>query len=99
MRVMARIPTFTLADRLKKARVTAGITRDEMAKRLSVTASAISNWENEIRPVHPLFVRAWAEATDVDLVWLEGDDRPYRRRRAVRGNVSLRTRSTAVPAG
>jgi transcriptional regulator with XRE-family HTH domain len=68
---------------LKKARVTAGITREEMAKCLSVSLSGISNWENEIRPLHPIFLRVWAEETDVDLEWLEGDD-PVPRRKPAR---------------
>lgn len=39
------IPEWTLADRLRKARLKSGLTQEEFAERLGVKAAAYSHWE------------------------------------------------------
>ena len=50
-------------DRLRLARVKAGLEQGEIAEILGVSASTVSNWEHgRTRPRHP-FIVAWAQAT------------------------------------
>ena len=72
----SRVPEWTLGDRLKKARVLAGIEQREMARQLGVTSGAISNWEKDIsRPRQDLLqvLRRWSEITNVSYGWLVGE--------------------------
>lgn len=66
-----RVPTWNLADRLRKAREHAGFKRQEdMAATLHVSRSAVGNWETgENKPSYLALLR-WAEVTDVPLEWL-----------------------------
>lgn len=71
---LRRRPTWTLGDRLRKARVQAGLSRDTLAEHLGVTIAAISKWEVGTREPSVTVVRKWSQATETELVWLvEGD--------------------------
>lgn len=67
-------PAFTLGDRLAKARKHAGIGSQEMADRLGVGRSSISNYEagRTAPPLH--VVLDWSKETDVPLSWLIAAD-------------------------
>jgi transcriptional regulator with XRE-family HTH domain len=65
--------TFTRADRLRKAREVAGLTQAQMADALGVDKKTIGRWETT-GDVRALFLREWADLTDVDLDWLVGDE-------------------------
>lgn len=67
------VPTFTLRERLAKAREHAGLTRDQMAERLSVTERTVRNWENGSTKVTTPIVLAYAAVTSVPVWWLDGD--------------------------
>ena len=68
-------PTWTIADRLRKARNHAGLSREEMAERVGVSERTVQNYESDEwhrrRPV----LRLWAEASGVPLEWItDGDE-------------------------
>lgn len=69
-------PTWDMADRLRKARETAGLTQTEMAERLSVSRSTVVNYEQ--RHTRPLAAirKAWADACGVSDEWLLTGTRP-----------------------
>lgn len=63
-------PTWTLTDRLRKARLLAGLEQSDLAEMLRVSRNSISNYENgKTEPSATTFVR-WAAATGVTLEWL-----------------------------
>lgn len=68
------VPEWSLGERLAKARHVAGLSQDAMAKRLSVSASAIAAWETNRNSPREFMVLMdqWAEITGVDLAWILG---------------------------
>jgi transcriptional regulator with XRE-family HTH domain len=52
-----------MCDRMKLARVKAGLQQHEMAEQLNVSASTISNWENGRVSVKSPFLVSWAQVT------------------------------------
>lgn len=69
-------PTWTLCERMAKARRFAGITQIEMAEQLGVNPATINRWEKGTSRVTRADVIAWAFLTGVELGWLEGGDPP-----------------------
>lgn len=74
---MTITPTFTIGDRLRKARETAQLDQNEMAALLKERGfkagrSAVGNWENEHSQPRRFMdlIDAWAEITGVDSAWL-----------------------------
>ncbi len=65
------IPSWTLGDRLRKARVLTGLTTRDFADRIGVSHGTITNAELDKRAVRPITIKAWALATGVDVDWLE----------------------------
>lgn len=68
------IPTWTLGDRLTKARDTARLTNNEMAEELGLSRNTITNWETDHIKPKRYAVEAWARICGVDVDWLLGDD-------------------------
>ena len=67
-------PTWSVSDRLVKARTFADLTQDEMAGRLGIGRRTVIRHERDETP--PLaFVYSYAAATGVPVAWLLGDDR------------------------
>ena len=64
------IPTWTLADRLRKAREHAGLEQSELADRMGVGRNTVSNYERAAHEPREIVLRAWATATGVPLEWL-----------------------------
>lgn len=64
-------PSFTVHDRLRKAREVAGLEQAELAERIEVDRGSVSNYETgkTTRLKRPV-LRRWALACDVDLDWL-----------------------------
>jgi transcriptional regulator with XRE-family HTH domain len=58
---------FTLGDRLRKARVRAGLDQTELAQRIAVSRGTVSNYElgHGKRPPKTLVLRAWAHECGV----------------------------------
>lgn len=65
------IPTWTLADRLRKSREAVGFDQVDIANRLAKKRSTISNWERGKNRPDELALRAWAHETRVPLEWLK----------------------------
>jgi transcriptional regulator with XRE-family HTH domain len=68
-------PQWTRGERLRKARTTAGITVEVMARHLGCTERTIRNYElGSTRPNKPTMT-VWATLTDVPLWWLDDLER------------------------
>jgi transcriptional regulator with XRE-family HTH domain len=65
-------PTWTIGDRLRKARETAGVGVSEMADKLGVERQTIRRWERA-SVVRGQTVLAYAQVCDVDAGWLHGE--------------------------
>ena len=70
MTTTGRIPDWTVADRLRKARESAGYEQTALARELGVAKNTISNYERGAVAPRRSVVMAWAMATGVDLDWL-----------------------------
>lgn len=71
-----RIPQWTIADRLRKAREHVGLDQAEFAQAIGVSRATVSNNERGI--VHPrkIVLNAWALRTTVPIEWLETGNAP-----------------------
>lgn len=69
--VPARIPAFTLGDRLRKARELTEMTTRDFAAQIGVSQKTISDAENDRRAPRRITLLAYAMATGVPLEWLE----------------------------
>ena len=70
-----RIPTFDLADRLRKARETAGVSQDDMASEIGVSRRSIVRYEGGAGvPRSALLL--WSIRTGVPLAWLQNGETP-----------------------
>ncbi len=67
------VPTWTVGDRIAKARHLAGMTLRDLAEPLSVTHATVSNWERGVCPPRPIYLREIARLTGVDAEWLLGE--------------------------
>jgi len=70
------IPVFTKADRIRKARDFAGLSQAELAQRLGVARSSITNYEKGHHTPLPTIMRQLALATGVRLHWIETGEAP-----------------------
>ncbi len=68
-----RVPTWTINDRLRKARESAGLEQTELARVAGISRATISATENGHRPSRST-VRLWAMATGVPVGWIEQGD-------------------------
>jgi transcriptional regulator with XRE-family HTH domain len=67
------VPTWTLADRLRKAREHAGLKQSELAGRIGIARSSVVNYEaGRYVPSRPV-VLSWALCAGVDYKWLAGN--------------------------
>ena len=71
------IPTWTLGDRLRKARLHAGLDQAQLAAITGMSRNTVGNYEADKSTPSKLYLRAWATATGVSIEWLQhGDDAP-----------------------
>jgi transcriptional regulator with XRE-family HTH domain len=68
------VPQWTLGDRLRKARESAGIGVAEMALRIGVSRNTITNYEHDHRAPSVNALREWAQITGTPPSWLLGID-------------------------
>ena len=101
-----KVRFMALADRLREARRIAGITQQQLADRVKVTKSAISQWERgETANIKLETFFAVAEALNVDAKWLALDvksnrpeDHPlYKELWAVFKNLPSNVQDSAIP--
>lgn len=65
------IPQWTVADRLRKARIAAGLEQAELARDIDVSRNTVHNYETEKVAPRRIVLRAWALRTGVPLEWIE----------------------------
>lgn len=71
------VPKWTLADRLRKARLHAGLEQAELAREIGIGRSTIVNYEaGRTRPSRPVLV-SWAMRCGVSFEWLSQDPNPW----------------------
>ena len=64
------IPRWTLADRLRKARIDAGLSQDELAEKARISRRTITSGECGAHVPAYNNIRAWAEVTHVPIEWI-----------------------------
>lgn len=67
---ISAIPVWTLQDRLRKARESAGLKQSQLAKILGVATGSVQRWEKGAHEPRMGTLQAFAEATNVPLEWL-----------------------------
>ena len=70
------VPQFTQSDRLRKAREVTGLDQGQFAEVAGISRQTVSNYESGAREPRGLYLRAWAEASGVNLLWLETGEAP-----------------------
>lgn len=70
------IPSFTIGDRLRKAREQTGMTTRDFAAALGVSQSTITNAENERSKTRRITLLMWSNVTGVPVEWLETGECP-----------------------
>ncbi|QIX28258.1 helix-turn-helix transcriptional regulator [Nocardioides sp. JQ2195] len=76
MDVVGVIPTFTMGDRLRKAREGTGLTTRQFAAVLGVSQSTITNAENCHTRTRRITLLMWSRVTGVPVMWLETGEAP-----------------------
>jgi transcriptional regulator with XRE-family HTH domain len=66
----ARVPEWSVADRLRKAREVAGMDQAELAERAGLSRATVSNAERGVGIPQRATLLVWALATGVDQDWL-----------------------------
>lgn len=88
------IPTFTLGDRLRKAREVTGMSQVEFAEHIGIGRSTVQSYENGTTAPKQIALRAWAMATGVPFYWLQWGITEAPRRERERGFGILETAET-----
>lgn len=65
-----------ISDRLKEARIRAGMTQEELAKKIGVTKGAIANYENGVSVPKIEFLYPLMEALGIDANFVYGVSSP-----------------------
>lgn len=74
--IKGRTPTWTLGDKLRKARTSAGLEQVDLANELGIARNSVANYENGRTTPRRAVLLAWALCTGVSLDWLTEDDTP-----------------------
>lgn len=69
-------PQWTLGDRMRKSRETAGFSISAMAEHFGVHRNQVGRWESDRSRPRRHVVLQWALVTRVPLAWLEGAEEP-----------------------
>ena len=72
-----RVPDWTLGDKLRKARESAGLEMQELAAEIDIHRQSVARYERgEAKPKRHVLL-AWSSVTGVNLEWLSGSDSTY----------------------
>lgn len=69
------MPEWTVTDRLRKSREHAGLDQQQLADKIGMARTTVSNYENGITPPKRPILLSWAMATGVPLKWLQTGQR------------------------
>jgi transcriptional regulator with XRE-family HTH domain len=72
----AHVPTWTLGNRLWRARSYRGLTQQQLASELQIGLRQVKEAEADKRPARRATVLAWALVCGVDPTWLEYGEMP-----------------------
>lgn len=64
------IPQWTMADRMRKARMDAGYTAAQIAEVIGISRKTVTNYENGDTVPLRAILNAWAEVTGTYVEWL-----------------------------
>lgn len=67
------MPTITYHDRLRRARLDAGLDQPQLAARTGLSTSTISAVERGLRDITAPRLFAWARACSASLEWIAGE--------------------------
>ena len=70
------IPTWTVGDRLRKARVMSNQTVAEFARQALCPEKTVNNYEADKVKHRPLLIEKWADVTGVDIEWIKTGEAP-----------------------
>ncbi len=70
------VPTWTMADRLRKARELTGLEQIPFAIESGISRATVSNAENGHSTPHRGTLALWSATTGVSLQWLETGEAP-----------------------
>ncbi|WP_366938970.1 helix-turn-helix transcriptional regulator [uncultured Microbacterium sp.] len=73
---IGEVPQWTIADRLRKARESAGFEQRDFAARTSMSRATISAAENGHRVPSKANLKLWALATGVPYTWILNGETP-----------------------
>lgn len=67
------VPSWTIGDRLRKAREITGLDQGDFAERIGLSRNTVGSYESGRgkKPPRGIVLNAWALATGVDRHWLE----------------------------
>lgn len=71
-----RVPQWTMADRLRKAREGKPLSQQELADLIGISRRSVSAYEGGDTPPRRPVLLSWALATNVSLVWLQSGESP-----------------------
>lgn len=66
-----RVPEFTLGDRLRKARETARMEMQDIAREIDIHRQSVARYESGAATPRRHVLMSWSLATGTDLNWLE----------------------------
>ena len=69
-------PSFTMTDRLRKAREVSGMDQAQLADALGIAIKTVSNYEHGKHAPREIVLRQWSLATGVSLHWLKTGEQP-----------------------
>lgn len=70
------VPSWTLGDRMRKARIDAGLTAQRISDIIGISRKSVTNYENgDTRPL-PVILQAWADVTGTYVEWLDRGEAP-----------------------
>ena len=64
------IPTWTIGERLAKARHDAGLKQVELADAIGIARSSVANYEGGTTKPRRIVINAWSDVTHVPVEWL-----------------------------
>lgn len=70
------VPTWTVGDRLRKARESTGLSQAELGQEIGVSKRSISTYENSSEPPRKPVLLSWALRCGVPVSWLTDGETP-----------------------
>lgn len=69
-------PDFIVGDRLRKARELSGLEKNAFAARIGIHRDTVAKYESSETPPRLPVLKAWSDATGVDIDWILAGETP-----------------------